>query len=294
MSTDKAKGSRFFRKMKDKYRLVVLNDQTFEERASVRLSRFNVYIIAGTVFIFLTIFIFAVIAFTPIKQYIPGYGDLSMRRNLIKLRLETNSLQNRVRQQELWILNARNVLAGNDTLNLDTTGFVTQASNYDSIKLDEVPAADRMLRDEMEQENDYALIFTPGDKANKPESLSNLKLFPPLLGIVSASFDPLKGHYGTDILAKEKESIKTILNGTVIMADWTVETGYVIAIQHEHDLVSIYKHNSVLLKKVGTFVKTGEAIAIIGNSGEQTTGPHLHFELWRNGVPVDPESYIVF
>ncbi len=293
MSTDKAKGSRFFRKLKDKYRLVILNDQTFEERASVRLSRFNVYVIAGTLFFLLTIFIFLVIAFTPIKQYIPGYGDLSVRRNLIQLRLEADSLQNKVRQQEQWILNARNVLAGNDTLNLDTTGFISQAPKYDTIKLDEVPAADKLLREEMEKEDDYALMFTP-DNGKKTESLSNLKLFPPVLGLVSASFDPLKSHFGTDIVAKEKESIKTILNGTVIMADWTVETGYVIAIQHEHDLISIYKHNSVLLKKVGTFVKTGEAIAIIGNSGEQTTGPHLHFELWRNGVPVDPESYIVF
>lgn len=293
MSTDKAKGSRFFRKLKDKYRLVILNDQTFEERASIRLSRFNVYVLAGTVFMLFTIFMFAVIAFTPIKQYIPGYGDLSVRRNLIKLRLEADSLQNRVHQQELWILNARNVLAGNDSLDLDTTGFVSQPPKYDTIRLDEVPAADRLLREEMEKEEDYALMFTP-DNGKQTESLSNLKLFPPVLGLVSASFDPLKDHYGTDIVAKEKESIKTILNGTVIMADWTVETGYVIAIQHEHDLVSIYKHNSVLLKKVGTFVKTGEAIAIIGNSGEQTTGPHLHFELWRNGVPVDPESYIVF
>ena len=293
MSTEKAKGSRFFRKLKDKYRLVILNDQTFEERASIRLSRFNVYVLAGTVFILFTIFMFAVIAFTHIKQYIPGYGDLSVRRNLIKLRLEADSLQNRVRQQELWILNARNVLAGNDSLDLDTTGFISQAPKYDTIKLDEVPEADRLLREEMEKEEDYALMFTP-DNGKQTESLSNLKLFPPVLGLVSASFDPLKDHYGTDIVAKEKESIKTILNGTVIMADWTVETGYVIAIQHEHDLVSIYKHNSVLLKKVGTFVKTGEAIAIIGNSGEQTTGPHLHFELWRNGVPVDPESYIVF
>lgn len=293
MSTEKAKGSRFFRKLKDKYRLVILNDQTFEERASIRLSRFNVYVLAGTVFFLFTIFMFAVIAFTPIKQYIPGYGDLSVRRNLIKLRLEADSLQNRVHQQELWILNARNVLAGNDSLDLDTTGFISQAPKYDTIKLDEVPAADRLLREEMEKEEDYALMFTP-DNGKQTESLSNLKLFPPVLGLVSASFDPLKDHYGTDIVAKEKESIKTILNGTVIMADWTVETGYVIAIQHEHDLVSIYKHNSVLLKKVGTFVKTGEAIAIIGNSGEQTTGPHLHFELWRNGVPVDPESYIVF
>ncbi len=293
MSTNKAKGSRFFRKLKDKYRLVILNDQTFEERASVRLSRFNVYVIAGTVFFLFTIFIFVIIAFTPIKQYIPGYGDLSVRRNLIQLRLEADSLQSRVHQQELWIINARNVLAGNDTLNLDTTGFVSQPPKYDTIKLDEVPAADMLLREEMEKEEDYALMFTP-DNGKQTESLSNLKLFPPVLGLVSASFDPLNDHFGTDIVAKEKESIKTILNGTVIMADWTVETGYVIAIQHEHDLISIYKHNSVLLKKVGTFVKTGEAIAIIGNSGEQTTGPHLHFELWRNGVPVDPESYIVF
>lgn len=293
MSTKDAKGSRFFRKMRDKYRLVVLNDQTFEERASIRLSRFNVYVLAGSTIFVLGIFIFALIAFTPLKQYIPGYGDLSMRRSLIQIRLEADSLQNMVRQQELWIANARKVFAGEDTIITDTTGFVTQASLYDTINLDETPTADKLLREELEKEDDYALIFTPNGP-KKSESLSNLKLFPPVLGLVTASFDAVKKHYGTDIVAKEKESIKSVLDGTIIMADWTVETGYVIAVQHEHNLISIYKHNSVLLKKVGTFVKTGEAIAIIGNSGEQTTGPHLHFELWRNGVPVDPESYIVF
>lgn len=293
MSTDKAKGSRFFRKMKDKYRLVVLNDQTFEERASIRLSRFNVYVMAGTVLMVLTIFIFALIAFTPIKQYMPGYGDVSMRRDLVKLRLEADSLQSKVRQQDLWILNAQMVLSGSDSLQQDTANFTSHSSKYDSIKLDEIPSADRQLREEMEREDDYALIFSPDD-AKKNPTLSNLKLFPPVLGLVTASFDPLKNHYGTDVVAKEKESIKSVLDGTVIMADWTVETGYVIAVQHDFNLISLYKHNSVLLKKVGTFVKTGEAIAIIGNSGEQTTGPHLHFELWHNGVPVNPEVYIVF
>ncbi len=294
MSTDKAKGSRFFRKLKDKYRLVILNDQTFEERASIRLSRFNVYVLAGSVLIVLSLFIFVLIAFTPIKQYIPGYGDIGMRRSLVKLRMEADSLTNQVRQQELWIRNAQSVLSGQDSLSIDTTGFTAQSSKYDSIKLDEIPAADRQLREELEKEDDYALIFTPDGAPQKSQTLSNLKLFPPVLGLVSASFEPLKAHYGTDVVAKEKESIKSVLDGTVIMADWTVETGYVIAIQHDYNLISIYKHNSVLLKKVGTFVKTGEAIAIIGNSGEQTTGPHLHFELWHNGVPVNPESYIVF
>jgi murein DD-endopeptidase MepM/ murein hydrolase activator NlpD len=293
MSTEKARGGKFFRKMKDKYRLVVLNDQTFEERASIRLSRFNVYVLVGSLLFVLSVFIFVIIAFTPIKQYLPGYGDIGMRRSLVQLQIDADSLENMVRQQELWITNARKVLAGEDTVIVDTTGIGSTSSQYDSIKLDELPTADKLLREEMEKEDDYALMFEPEDD-KKTVSLSNLKLFPPVLGLVSASFDPLKSHFGTDIVAKEKESIKSVLDGTVIMADWTVETGYVIAIQHEYDLISIYKHNSVLLKKVGTFVKTGEAIAIIGNSGEQTTGPHLHFELWRNGVPVNPESYIVF
>ncbi|CAN5363584.1 M23 family metallopeptidase [soil metagenome] len=294
MSTDKAKGSRFFRKMKDKYRLVVLNDQTFEERASIRLSKFNVYVMAGSVLIVLSMLIFVLIAFTPIKQYIPGYGDIGMRRRLVKLQLEADSLNNMVRQHALWIQNTQNVMSGKDSLTSDTAGFTANSSKYDSIKLDEIPNADRLLREELEKEDDYALIFTPEDGKKKNESLTNLKLFPPVLGLISASFEPLKNHYGTDVVAKEKESIKSVLDGTVIMADWTVQTGYVIAIQHDYNLISIYKHNSVLLKKVGTFVKTGEAIAIIGNSGEQTTGPHLHFELWHNGVPVNPEDYIVF
>ncbi len=293
MSTEKARGSKFFRKMKDKYRLVVLNDQTFEERASIRLSKFNVYVLVGSILFAFAVFVFLLIAFTPLKQYIPGYGDVGMRRSLVQLQVQADSLQDMVRQQELWIENARKVLAGEDSLTVDTAALASQSSQYDSIRLDEVPAADKLLREEMEREDAYALMFTP-DKPQKTATLANLKLFPPVLGLVMASFDPLKNHFGTDIVAKEKESIKSVLDGTVIMADWTVETGYVIAIQHEYDLISIYKHNSVLLKKVGTFVKTGEAIAIIGNSGEQTTGPHLHFELWRNGVPVNPESYIVF
>ena len=124
--------------------------------------------------------------------------------------------------------------------------------------------------------------------------MTNLNLFPPVKGYITQKYEPNKDHYGIDIVAKDKESVKSALDGTVIMADWTSETGYVIAVQHQYNLVSFYKHNSVLLKKVGNFVKAGDAIAIIGNSGEMSSGPHLHFELWKDGVPINPELYMVF
>ena len=124
--------------------------------------------------------------------------------------------------------------------------------------------------------------------------ISQIHFFPPVKGLVTNSFNSLADHYGTDIVAASNEVVKATLEGTVIMATWTLETGWVIQIQHKNNLISIYKHNAELLKRVGDFVEVGEAIAIIGNSGELTTGPHLHFELWYLGIPLDPEDYISF
>jgi murein DD-endopeptidase MepM/ murein hydrolase activator NlpD len=118
--------------------------------------------------------------------------------------------------------------------------------------------------------------------------------FPPLRGIVTTTFDRSEGHYGIDVVTKADAAVKSCLDGTVTLASWTTDAGHVIQVQHRYNLVSLYKHNSTLLRKVGDRVKAGEAIAIVGNSGELTTGPHLHFELWLNGEPVDPQAYMVF
>ena len=129
---------------------------------------------------------------------------------------------------------------------------------------------------------------------NKARGVSSIHFFTPMKGMISNSYDGLSGHYGVDVVGPKNERISAVLDGTVIFAEWTLNTGYVVQIQHGKDLVSIYKHNQELLKKPGEFVKAGEAIAILGNSGELTSGPHLHFELWHNGKALNPENYIKF
>ena len=278
-------------KLRNQYRLVVLDDQTFEERASFKLSRFNVYALVSSVFVVEVALIFGLIILTPLKEYIPGYGDITLRTDIVRLEIMTDSLNNLVRQQESWAQNIRNVLQGN----VDTSARSVNKNpvSYDTINLDRVPEEDLKLREEMESEQKYALNFS--DKMKQGDvALSQLNFFPPLKGYITSGFSPAEDHYGIDIVAPTEEPVKNVLDGHVVLATWTLETGYVIAIQHEYNLVSFYKHNSVLLKKTGNFVKAGDAIAVEGSSGELTTGPHLHFELWHNGSPVNPEDYILF
>ena len=288
MSTEAKKKRRFFTRIRSKYRLVILNDENFKETFSIRLSRANIYALSSITLIILVSLIFALVVFTPLKEYIPGYGDTAMRQQLQKLKTKSDSLEVVATQQESWINNVRNILAGN----VDTVSSLREKSEkrYDTVAIDKVPEQDLALRQQIEHEANYSIIDAP----SKNPSMTNLNLFPPVKGYITQKYEPNKDHYGIDIVAKDKESVKSALDGTVIMADWTSETGYVIAVQHQYNLVSFYKHNSVLLKKVGNFVKAGDAIAIIGNSGEMSSGPHLHFELWKDGVPINPELYMVF
>lgn len=286
----KPRKRRFIDKLRNRYRLVILNDETFEERASFRLTRFNVYILASVVFLVVVLLIFSLVAFTPLKEYIPGYGDVNLRKDVVELEFKTDSLNNLVLKQDLWIKNIRNILQGN----VDTTAIqISKSRGYDSIDLDRVPEEDLRLREEMEREQKFALTFSE-NLSKDAFSLSQINFFPPLKGYVTAGFSAGEDHFGVDIVAPQDEPIKNILDGYVMLATWTLETGYVIGIQHDYNLVSFYKHNSVLLKKTGNFVKAGDAIAIQGSSGELTTGPHLHFELWHEGSPVNPEDYIIF
>lgn len=293
MSAKKSKLSDFLEKLGAKYRLVVLNDDTFEERLSLRLSRFNVYTILSTTFILIALLMYVLFAFTPMKEFIPGYGDVGIKEDLENLSEQADSLQQLVSEQKQWIANLEAIMNGTIGVNERDTAQVDSAAFVDTGSLDRIPIEDVLLREEMENEENYALIFSSNqdeDNAN----LAKVKFFPPVKGYVTAPYDPNNEHYGVDVVTSENEPVKATLDGTVILASWTMQTGYVIAIQHDYNLVSFYKHNSALMKKVGTFVKAGEVVAIVGNTGELTTGPHLHFELWRNGMSVDPEVYMVF
>ena len=291
MNPEESKKKQLYRRLKSKFRLVIMNDQTFEEKASVRLSPLNIFIILGSTCFALVLLTASLIAFTPLREYIPGYADVTMQKRIIDLAVKADSLTYQMNAQALHLQNFHNVLmgkAGDGELNENTP----ENAKFDTItKLKKSPE-DSALRAMIEAQDKYDLSFA-GSQVNKVSRAEHL-FFTPLKGTLTSKFDPAEKHYGVDIVSRPDDVIKCTLNGTVVLADYTSETGYVIGVQHNNDLFSVYKHNSALLKKVGDYVQAGQVIAIIGNSGEYTTGPHLHFELWSKGNPVDPLQYMSF
>lgn len=288
MATQNKKPKKF-EKLKYKYRFVILNDETFEEKFNFRLSRLNVYTALGVGSLLLIALVTVLIAFTPLREFIPGYTDVTIRKTGIENTLKLDSLENVLRQKEQYLTNINRIIQGepinfNDSLVVDTT------INYKNIVNEKIPE-DSLLRVMIETEEKYNLFKSAG---RTPSSISSLIFFNPLKGIVTEQFNARKQHFGVDLVAPKDEAIKATLDGTVIFAEWTSETGYVIQLQHSNNLISIYKHNSVLHKKQGDKVKAGDVIAIVGNTGELSSGPHLHFELWYNGIPLNPEEYMLF
>lgn len=276
-------------RLRHRYRLVVMNDDTFEEKLSLRLTPLGLFILLGSVTIVMTMFVTSTIAFTPLREYIPGYSDAGVRRNLVRLTFKSDSLEKSLIEQNAFMANISNVLRGN--MKSDSAQNKPN-KNKEYNKLQMNPSKNEAeLRKDFEAQDRYSLSY---DAETNKNAITNFSFFTPLKGIISSSFKASEQHYGIDIVGPENEAIKTTLDGTVILATWSSETGYTITVQHTNNLISVYKHNSVLLKKVGDYVKAGDPIAIIGNSGEQTTGPHLHFELWYNGNPIDPQDYMVF
>lgn len=267
-----------------------MKDDTFEEKIFFKISRFNVFAVVGTLFVLLIIGTTYIIAFTPLKEYIPGYADFDTRKTLRELIIRTDSLEQSIKQKDNYILSIKKMMLGDDSVGIENINQIDQS------KLKDINFAkskdDSLLRDEIETESKYSITY--GLTNQNKNSISSFFFFAPVKGLVTNNFNSVEKHYGIDIAANQNEIIKSTLDGTVIFADWTSETGYCIAIQHQYNLISIYKHNSAILKKQGTFVKAGEPIAIIGNTGRLTTGLHLHFELWYNGRPVNPLDYISF
>lgn len=275
-----------YKRLRNKYRLVVLNDETFEEKVSLKLSRLNVFLVLTTAALLLIGSTILLIAFTPLREYIPGYASTELRRKAVDLTLRTDSIEQVLAANARYLRNINNILAGRP---LDD--FMTVASDTNKATGDlnpELSEADSSLREIVEEEERFNI-------ANKPDAgLMNISFMAPVKGLISSPFNKNETHFGVDITSGKNTPIKSCMAGTVIFADWTSQAGYIVLIQHTKEITSVYKHCSALLKKQGDYVQTGEAIAIIGNSGEHSTGPHLHFELWHQGNPVNPESYMAF
>ncbi len=281
----------FFRKLHHKYRLVIMNDETLEKKLSLRLTRMNAFIIAGTLSILLVVATIYLIAFTPLKEYIPGYADFNTRMVLRELSLRADSLERDLRQKDLYIMNIRNIVEGRDLVE-EIPDTVGDPAVFAIDELQRSPE-DSLLRMEMEQTAQFDNTYFGSEVQGTVQTML-IPFFPPLTGMISSHFNPAKGHFGIDVVADQDELIRATLDGRVIISNWTIETGYTIGIQHDNNIISIYKHNSSLLKEQGDYVEAGEAIAIIGDTGLYSTGTHLHFELWFNGNPVDPADYISF
>lgn len=271
--------------------MVVLNDQTLEEKFSLRLTPMNIIVFGGSFAISLIILTLYLIAFTPLREYIPGYTDVNMRRNLVNVALKTDSLDYRMSSQERYLTNLLNVLQ--DKVDTMKPARVTgNPALYDTIRKLSRSEEDAQLRAEMEAGDKFELTESPAKTFSS--GIGSTAFFTPLKGTITTRYSAVQKHFGIDIVSGPNEVIKAALDGTVVIANFTSETGYVIGVQHGNNLMTLYKHNSALLKSVGDYVKAGEVIAIIGNTGEFSTGPHLHFELWYNGSPVNPLEYISF
>lgn len=279
--------------MKHTYRLVVMNNETFEEVGSYRLTLLNVYIFVSTLLVLLAFLVVLAVAFTPLKRYIPGYGEGGDNREEVEqLYREVKKMEKQLAAQEKYATNFHKVLVGD----VETAEDVIKSDPGDTVSEVQRSQEEEQLRQEMElqkvgmaAQRSRAANFSP-----REAPLEQMYFNSPVRGEISAGFMPDKNHFGVDVLASKNTAIQAAMDGYIFFSDWTLETGNTIGIQHANNIITFYKHNSALLKKVGNFVKAGEAVAIIGNTGTLSDGPHLHFELWHKGNPVDPTDYIKF
>lgn len=269
-----------------------MNDDTFEEKISFRLTRLNVFIFFGTLVIFLVVATSYLIAFTPLKEYIPGYADFNTRKVLRELNFKADSLHAELRRKDLYIVNIRNIIEGKDLV--DEMPEMKGSQEFTEIAELTPSREDSILRAQIENDITFSDWSPEEMDVIEPRGVSQFFFFPPLQGFITNHFNSSTRHYGIDIVADKGSPIKATLDGTVVFATWTLTTGYTLGIQHANNLMSVYKHNDVLLKDEGSYVRAGEVIGIIGDSGELSTGTHLHFELWFNGNPINPTDYIVF
>jgi murein DD-endopeptidase MepM/ murein hydrolase activator NlpD len=284
---NKNRSKKIKQKLLNKYRLVVLNEDTFEERFTFKLNRLNVFVFSIISALLLITGTTIFIAFTPLREYIPGYSSVSLKKKATKLAYKTDSLQQVIEINEQYYSSIKKVLTGDVTTVDFNKDSIIEAAEMDISELVFIPSKeDSLLREQVLLEDKYNPLIT--------NSEINFVLFPPVKGTISEGFNIKDKHYAVDVVTSKNAPIKATADGTIIFSEWTAQTGYVIIIEHTNNLISVYKHNSALTKEQGALVKAGEVIAAAGNTGEFSTGPHLHFELWSDGYPIDPTNFIDF
>ncbi len=276
---------------RDKYRFSVINDHTFEEVWRIKLTQYNAFLLISFLIFFFIGATSCLIAFTNLKEFIPGYPNVTMRRNILMSAIRLDSLDRELALRDKYFANLNAIISGNPPA--DIAVRQDPSKNYKAINFSTSPE-DSALKTRVENDERYNLSMG-SSSAESGTSLAGMHFFSPVKGIISGRYDLRTKHYGTDIVTKPKALVSSALDGTVIFTGWTMETGFVIEVQHLNNIISIYKHNASLLRETGDLVRAGEPISTIGDSGElYTSGPHLHFEIWYKGSPLDPEKHILF
>lgn len=284
--TDKKK-----RNWQDKYRFSVINDTTFEEIWRVKLTQYNAFLLITLLVVFIIGATASLIAYTDLREFIPGYPDVTVRRNILMSAMRLDSIEQELILRDRYFANLNAIISGKDPA--DYYHMPDTSRNYSSLRFTR-SSEDSALRARIEREERYNLTLGP-ILAENVTSLTGLHFYPPVRGMITARYDLRTKHFGTDIVTRPRSPVSSVLDGTVIFTGWTMETGFVIQVQHVNNLISVYKHNAVLLKETGDIVRAGEAISVVGDSGEMyTSGPHLHLEIWYKGNPLDPEKHIIF
>lgn len=286
MAKNKKQKSKLKEKLTYKYRLVVLNEDSFEERFSFKLNRLNVFVFGG-VFTLLLIGLTAfIMAFTPFREYIPGYSSSALKKQASDLVYKVDSLEQQLTVNDIYIENIQKVLTGkieDVTINKDS---IIEQMRIEDIDL-HPSVTDSIFRQEIEREDRFSVF----EKATKK---TDIVFSSPVKGQISDFYNPKEKHYAIDIAVTKDTPIKAAADGTVIFTGFTADTGFVIILEHPKNFITVYKHNETIHKEQGDLVKSGEVIANAGSTGKLTTGPHLHFELWNDGFPINPINYIDF
>jgi murein DD-endopeptidase MepM/ murein hydrolase activator NlpD len=284
----KKETSRYIRKLRNKYRLVISNDITYAEVWHMRLSRLNVLTFFSAIALAGAVAVTSLIAFTPLREFIPGYPDSKTRRNIVQNAQRLDALESKVQRWVLYNDNLNRILSGQEPIDIESASDTSLNQRYRTITLNQ-SIDDSLFRRQVEEVEQQNLTMLNANESSS--SVGNLQLFPPVRGEVASAFNPQEQQFGVSIAAAPGSAVMAALSGTLIAASWTVETGYVIAIQHERNIVTVYKNNKQLLKQVGVRVTGGEIIAVAG-AGKSGNLPV--FEIWNNGTPVNPEHYIAF
>ena len=299
MSKKNKKASKFrdwFNRAQEKKRIIILDVDNYEEKRSYTTSKFNVFILLSLLTILLGFLTFALISYSSLKNLIPGYPNPTQQQEIknksIIIDQKLTELLSKTEKEKSYINNVMQILNGSIPINEKDTSWKKIKPNANS-NTNEISSSEKSMREKVQNREKFDIDVIPGG-ALKSEVLPELLLFPPIKGEITNKMNISSGHFGVDIIAPKNEAVSSILNGTIIYHNWSPTDGHVVHIQHKKNLISIYKHNSEILKEIGDFVESGEPIAIVGNSGEHSTGPHLHFELWHNGYPLDPEIFINF